>query len=263
MHWGADETFPSDLASRGAMLTSSTGPGGEYRRSKLYNLLFTYGIARRFAPSAQGGVSAHAVNPGFVYSDIWRHEANMRMRGIYKAYCKTTQQGAEGIIRAATEETYANLTGVFLVDAQPAGTSELAKDEEACEWLWGVSEGLAGVVTFGSPSSPSSSAGASDAAWEEAASAGGGSYGGAQVIEVGSDLLASLSARAGNDAAEVASESSGSEGFTMPPAEAAEADPEVVRREAEAIRGMGEVTRTVGDRLREVSERASRRLGGA
>ena len=152
MHWKATKCFPSDASERSDMLTTPTAKnGGEYRRSKLFNLLFTYGLARRFPPSSYGGVSAHAVNPGFVYSDIWRHEKSERLLKLYKKWCKTTAQGAEGIIRAATEDGYGDWSGGFLVDARPSGSSELAQEEEPCDWLWGVSEGLAGIVTFGSP----------------------------------------------------------------------------------------------------------------
>jgi len=189
-------------------------------------------------------VSAHAVNPGFVYSDIWRHEKSERLLKVYKKWCKTTAQGAEGIIRAATEDGYGDWSGGFLVDARPSGSSALAQEEEPCDWLWGVSEGLAGIVTFGSP------AGQPVVTLDSPA-------GDAAIDEEDEDLDfddSEVSESLLDDWAKSAMQKE------KPAVATPAVDRDALKRESEAVQGMSDVSTSYTEKLRDIRERAGKSM---
>lgn len=110
----------------------------EYAVSKLANVLFSAELARR----AEGrGITACALHPGVVGSDIWRRIPRP-VRGLVTRRMLTTQQGARTTLYCATAPELAGVSGRYYDDcrereASAAATAELARE------LWQRSEAWA------------------------------------------------------------------------------------------------------------------------
>ncbi len=116
-----------------------------YARSKLANILFTYELARRLQGS---GVTANAVHPGQVATDIWRTNFSIlgpplkrliRLRGL------TPEQGADTLVYLSVSPQVEGVSGKYFVKRQAVRSSPLSYDEDLARRLWQVSAELTGV----------------------------------------------------------------------------------------------------------------------
>jgi retinol dehydrogenase-12 len=135
-HYGAPGIDFEAVRRRTASFTGQR----EYAVSKLCNVLFTQELTRRLAGS---GVSAHALHPGVVASDIWRRVPRL-VRPLIKARMLTTEQGAVTSLYCATSPALAASGGGYydkcaVQEPNPAATPELA------ELLWQRSATWTGV----------------------------------------------------------------------------------------------------------------------
>src|ERR1700729_366368 len=135
-HYGAPGIDFDALRRRTASFTGQR----EYAVSKLCNVLFTQELTRRLDGS---GVSAHALHPGVVASDIWRRVPRL-VRPLITARMLTTEQGAVTSLYCATSPVLAASGGGYYdkcaaQEPNPAATPELA------ELLWQRSATWAGV----------------------------------------------------------------------------------------------------------------------
>jgi retinol dehydrogenase-12 len=135
-HFGAPGIDFDALRRRTASFTGQR----EYAVSKLCNVLFTQELTRRLDGS---GVSAHALHPGVVASDIWRRVPRL-VRPLITARMLTTEQGAVTSLYCATWPALAATGGGYYdkcaaQEPSPAATPELA------ELLWQRSATWAGV----------------------------------------------------------------------------------------------------------------------
>jgi len=110
----------------------------EYNVSKLANVLFTQELADRHDPAV---LSAFAVNPGPVASDVWRRMP----RPLYEAFrvlrrMKSVEEGAKPTLHAATTPGLEPRSGAYFDQdcrekaVNPVATPDLAHD------LWARSE---------------------------------------------------------------------------------------------------------------------------
>ncbi|XP_074640680.1 retinol dehydrogenase 13-like isoform X2 [Tubulanus polymorphus] len=129
----------SDLNS-----SSSYSPGGAYSQSKIANILFTVELAKRLEGT---GVTALAVNPGIVDTELMRHLS------IYKStfsriilaplrwiFLKTPNEGAQTSLYAALSKDLDGVSGKYLSNCAIEEASKEARDEKAAERLWLISE---------------------------------------------------------------------------------------------------------------------------
>jgi retinol dehydrogenase-12 len=135
-HYGAPGIDFDALRRRTASFTGQR----EYAVSKLCNVLFTQELTRRLAGSA---VSASALHPGVVASDIWRRVPRL-VRPLITARMLTTEQGAVTSLYCATSPSVAADRGRYYdqcaaQEPNPVATPELA------ELLWRRSATWAGV----------------------------------------------------------------------------------------------------------------------
>jgi len=105
----------------------------EYAVSKLCNVLFTQELARRLG-GGDTAVTAYALHPGVVASDIWRR-VPQPFRALVTRRLLSTEQGALTSLHCATSPDAASSSGLFYdkcrdVAANPVATPELA------ELLW-------------------------------------------------------------------------------------------------------------------------------
>ena len=95
--------------------------------SKLCNVLFTQELARRLAET---GVTAYALHPGVVASDIWRRVPRLARPFITRRML-TTEQGAVTSVHCATSPAVAAESGLFydkcaVKEPSAAATAQLA-----------------------------------------------------------------------------------------------------------------------------------------
>ena len=107
----------------------------EYAVSKLGNVLFTQELARRVAGR---GITAYALHPGVVASDIWRR-VPWPVRPLIKRRMITTEEGARTSLYCATAPELAQVSGRFYDDCREREASAVATGELAGA-LWQRSE---------------------------------------------------------------------------------------------------------------------------
>jgi NAD(P)-dependent dehydrogenase (short-subunit alcohol dehydrogenase family) len=111
-----------------------------YGRSKLANILFTYELARRLAGT---GVTANAVHPGFVATEIYRAVPSW-IKPVVNKFAKTPAQGAKTIVYLACAEEAGEVSGKYFAGEKEARSDPASYDEEAARRLWEVSEDIVG-----------------------------------------------------------------------------------------------------------------------
>ena len=107
--------------------TATFAGAREYAVSKLCNVLFTQELARRLAET---GVTAYALHPGVVASDIWRRVPRLARPFITRRML-TTEQGAVTSVHCATSPAVAAESGLFydkcaVKEPSAAATAQLA-----------------------------------------------------------------------------------------------------------------------------------------
>jgi retinol dehydrogenase-14 len=116
-----------------------------YARSKLANILFTYELARRLEGS---GVTANAVHPGQVATDIWRTNFPLigpLLKGAIRLTGLTPGQGADTLIYLAASPEVEGVSGKYFVRRKAVRSSPLSYNEEVARRLWQVSEDLTAI----------------------------------------------------------------------------------------------------------------------
>ncbi len=108
----------------------------EYAVSKLCNVLFTQELARRL--EGAGGVSACALHPGVVASDMWRR-VPWPVRVLMQRRMLSTQQGARTPVYCATAPEVAQASGRYYDDCREREPSPVATAELGA-LLWEQSE---------------------------------------------------------------------------------------------------------------------------
>lgn len=107
----------------------------QYGVSKLCNVLFTQELARRLDGT---GVTAYAVHPGHVASDIWRRVPRP-VRPLFTSRMISTTEGARTSLYCATSEEPAGASGRFYDKCAERAPSRVATPELAAA-LWKRSE---------------------------------------------------------------------------------------------------------------------------
>jgi retinol dehydrogenase-12 len=107
----------------------------EYAVSKLCNVLFTAELARR---TDGRGVTAYALHPGVVASDIWRR-VPWPVRPVIKLRMISTEQGAQTSLYCATAPELTGISGRFYKDCRERDPSPVATPELG-RLLWKHSE---------------------------------------------------------------------------------------------------------------------------
>jgi retinol dehydrogenase 12 len=106
----------------------------EYAVSKLCNVLFTQELAVRL----KDGVTASALHPGVVASDMWRR-VPWPIRPLITRRMLTTEQGARTSVYCATAAELAQVSGRFYEDCREREPSAVATAELG-RLLWEHSE---------------------------------------------------------------------------------------------------------------------------
>jgi NAD(P)-dependent dehydrogenase (short-subunit alcohol dehydrogenase family) len=113
-----------------------------YGESKLYNLLFTYELARRLQDT---GVTANALHPGFVATRFGRSGVMRWLMPIAQRFALTPEEGARTIVYLAASPEVAQLSGRYFYKERPIASSPASMDVGAQRRLWEISEELTGL----------------------------------------------------------------------------------------------------------------------
>lgn len=124
-----------------------------YGQSKTANILFAIALDRRLADA---GVHAYSLHPGVIDTELARHltdedrqEAKARAEarpGEEDRRRKTVAQGAATSVWAAVAGALEQHGGAYLADCQVSdGAAAYARDPDAAQRLWALSEELVGT----------------------------------------------------------------------------------------------------------------------
>ncbi|KAJ7344721.1 hypothetical protein JRQ81_000671 [Phrynocephalus forsythii] len=114
-----------------------------YSHSKLANILFTRELAKRLQGT---GVTANAVHPGVVYSELTRQSSLMyRLTRMFYFLLKTPVEGAQTSVYCAVAEELETVSGKYFSDCAPAYVSPQGRNDETARRLWEVSCELLGI----------------------------------------------------------------------------------------------------------------------
>jgi NAD(P)-dependent dehydrogenase (short-subunit alcohol dehydrogenase family) len=112
-----------------------------YGVSKLCNILFTRGLARRLAGT---GITANSLHPGFVKTRIGDDGTGFvaALFRVMKTFAITPEKGAETIVYLASSDDVAKTSGFYFYKCKPVEPSKLAQDDAAAERLWEYTDRL-------------------------------------------------------------------------------------------------------------------------
>uniref|UniRef100_A0A182NH89 Uncharacterized protein n=1 Tax=Anopheles dirus TaxID=7168 RepID=A0A182NH89_9DIPT len=111
-----------------------------YCQSKLANVMFTRELAKRLQGT---GVTAYAVHPGTVDTDLPRHMGSFfflfdhkLVKPLLRVAFKTPLSGAQTTLYTALDEDLALESGKYYADCREQKLSKYARNDELAAWLW-------------------------------------------------------------------------------------------------------------------------------
>ena len=119
--------------------------GAAYCNSKLANVLFARGLAKRFGSE---GIIAHSMHPGTVDSNFVSHTDESTQAYINSLESISSEQGADTLIWLATAKEAAESNGGYFYLRKPRVPNPLVDDDEAVERLWLESEKIIAKCEF-------------------------------------------------------------------------------------------------------------------
>jgi len=128
-----------DIENRAAF-----SPSYAYCGSKLANVLFARGLARRLAGD---GIIAHSMHPGTVSSNFFTHAAPETQAYIATLAHISPEEGADTIMWLALSDEGGQSSGGYWHQRAPRTPNPLIDDDAVVDRLWTESETLTGMVT--------------------------------------------------------------------------------------------------------------------
>lgn len=116
-----------------------------YAESKLANVLFTYGLARRLEGR---GVTVNAMHPGLVATGFGQNNGLLgrAVWDVVNLFALKPEQGARTAIYLASSPEVEGVTGRYFYRERPVTSSPASYDAAAAERLWRVSEEMTGLA---------------------------------------------------------------------------------------------------------------------
>jgi NAD(P)-dependent dehydrogenase (short-subunit alcohol dehydrogenase family) len=117
-------------------------PALAYGQSKLANVLFTLGLAQRFAGT---NATANALRPGVIATNLGRHMPRWKviaLETVGRVFTKTIAEGAATTCYVATAPALSTVNGYFFDHCNPVRAGGFTEDTAMAQTLWEVSEQL-------------------------------------------------------------------------------------------------------------------------
>lgn len=127
------------LASDPAFEKRKYAPFAQYGDSKLANILFTRGLAKRLPPAVQ----AFSLHPGVINTNLSRSMTGVSgaiFRSLGGLFMKSVPQGAATSVYGATAPELEDQSGAYLSDCHVARPTAEALDDALVEKVWQLSE---------------------------------------------------------------------------------------------------------------------------
>jgi len=118
-------------------------PGAAYCHSKLANVLFARGLAKRLA---KDGIVAHAMHPGSIDSNFINHAGESTRAYMRTLDLQPPETGADTLLWLATSREAGQSSGGYFYRRQPRTPNPLLEDDAALERLWQETEKIIGAV---------------------------------------------------------------------------------------------------------------------
>lgn len=118
-------------------LKENFDPGASYCNTKLMNVMFARGLAKRFGDA---GIVAHSMHPGVVDSNFISHVGDRTAAYIRTLTPQTPEQGAETLIWLALDDAPGRSNGGYFYLRQPRPMNPYAEDDANVDRLWAASE---------------------------------------------------------------------------------------------------------------------------
>ncbi len=117
---------------------------GAYGQSKLALLLFTYELARRLDGTQ---VTANAVHPGFVATNIWRGNGWLveLFSPLIRLMATSPEQGAATSIYLASSPEVTGITGGYFHKNKAIESAPVSYDSQIAQRLWEISAEMTGL----------------------------------------------------------------------------------------------------------------------
>ena len=112
-----------------------------YCNSKLFNIMFTYELARKLSGT---NITVNAMHPGGVNTNFG-NSVNGFVGFLFKKLgflMRTPEQGADTIIWLATSPEVEGKSGLYVKDRKPIRSNQTSYNTQACEQLWKQTEEL-------------------------------------------------------------------------------------------------------------------------
>jgi NAD(P)-dependent dehydrogenase (short-subunit alcohol dehydrogenase family) len=118
-----------------------------YGDTKLYNILFTYELARRLKPDG-ARVTANVLHPGFVRSGFGAsRQQKYSLTGIFydvaRRYGMSAERGADTSVHLASSPDVEGISGTYWTLKRPVRSSPASYDETTQAKLWALSAQIA------------------------------------------------------------------------------------------------------------------------
>jgi NAD(P)-dependent dehydrogenase (short-subunit alcohol dehydrogenase family) len=115
-----------------------------YGIAKLFNIYFTKSLAEKYR---QTGITAYALHPGVVLTNIWDGATGFLKVIIWlmKPFMISPEKGAETTIYLATQPKLEQKSGLYFKKCKVAKTAPNADNAAARNRLWEISEKLTGI----------------------------------------------------------------------------------------------------------------------
>ncbi len=104
----------------------------EYSQSKLCNVLHARVLAQQLASS---GVDVHALHPGVIASEIWRH-VPQPFRALMHLFMEDSVTGARTTLHCASSPELAGVTGTYFDRLKRSEPAAVGRDDAAAAELW-------------------------------------------------------------------------------------------------------------------------------
>lgn len=119
--------------------------GSSYCLVKLYNILFTRELARRYAAD---GIASHALHPGVVASNFTAHVVESTRAYMATLEAQSPEVAAQPLVWLATSKEAGQSSGLYWNRSEAESPNPLAIDDQATARLWEESEKLVEKAGF-------------------------------------------------------------------------------------------------------------------
>jgi NAD(P)-dependent dehydrogenase (short-subunit alcohol dehydrogenase family) len=126
-------------------LKENFDPGASYCNTKLANVMFARGLAKRLGAD---GIVAHSMHPGVVASNFVSHASERTAAYISTLQAQSEAEGADTLIWLAVDDAPGQSNGGYFYQRKPRAMNPFAEDEANVDRLWTESEKMLAAAGF-------------------------------------------------------------------------------------------------------------------